>query len=239
MFVGLTLMLLAAPPAASKEPVKPLPMLAAPLGRLGNFVEAPPEGGLPGGEKVIVGKLDGCATDQAFFLTRAVSGALAALQQLDTWMQQTPGLEKKLMPRAKLGEVAQLVAASAPTETKLCAAPTLIDGFKLDLAKNAGKQCPAAPGFRLGDFGWAKDGKLSALVALTAAPAEGKDRCRPRLSIALFDKAGAARMRLHADYGGVASVSLLGDKCQGLDFTFDTGAQAFVPTWRPTKGCKP
>ena len=54
----------------------------------------------------------------------------------------------------------------------------------------------------------------------------------------LFDNAGIARVRLHADYGGVASVSLLGDKCVGLDFTFEASTQSFVPTWRSMKGCK-
>ena len=220
-------------------PVKPLPMLSAPLGRLGNVVDAVPEGGLPADEKVLVGKLDGCDKDQALYPTRAVSGTLVALQQLQDWLGQTPGLEKKLFAAGKLGEVSQLVSASAATDQKLCEAPALADGFKLELTRNSAKKCGAEKGFRTGDFWWAKSGKQSAVVALTAAPADGKDRCRPRLSIALFDKAGLARVRLHADYGGVASVSLLGDKCVGLDFGFDAGAQAFVPTWRPTKGCKP
>jgi hypothetical protein len=154
-------------------------------------------------------------------------------------MGQTKGLEKKLFAPGKLGEVAQLVASSAAAEQKLCAAPALVDGYKLDLARNADKLCPAQKGWRLGDFWWSKNGKPTAAVSVLPSPAEAKDRCRPRLSVVLFDKAGVARVRLHADYGGVASVSLLGDKCVGLDFGFDEGAQAFVPTWRPTKGCKP
>ncbi len=230
----LTLTLLAA-----AAPVKPLPLLPAPLGRLGNFVDAPPPGGLPADEKVMVGKLDGCDRDQAFFLTRAVSGALAALQQLQDWMVQTKGLEKKLFATGKLAEVAQNVAASTATDEKLCASPVLVDGFKLDLTRAAGKQCPVEKGWRLGDFWWAKGGKPFAVVALSASPEDSKDRCRPRLSVVLFDKSGVARIRLHADYGGVASISLLGDKCVGLDFGFDEGARAFVPTWRTTKSCKP
>ena len=237
--LSLTLFLLAAAPTAGKEPVKPLPMLPAPLGRYGNVVEAPPTGGLPGDQKILVGKLDGCDRDQAFYLTRAVSGTLAVVQQVDTWLQQTPGLEKKLLTRAKLAEVAQLVAASGPVETKLCEAPRLADGYRLDVAKNAGKQCAGAAGFRTGDFWWTKDGKATAVVALSNAAADAKDRCAARLSVALFDKSGTARIRVHADWAGTSSLTVLGDKCQGLDFTFDAGAQAFVPTWRPTKGCKP
>lgn len=230
----LTLTLLAAAP-----PVNPLPMIPAPLGRLGNFVDAPPTGGLPADELVIVGKLDGCDREQALYLTRAVSGTLAAVQQLQDWMGQTKGLEKKLFPAGKLGEVAQRAASSTATDQKLCAAPTVIDGFKLDLSRSAGKQCPVEKGWRTGDFWWAKDGKPTAVVSVMPSAEGAKDRCRPRLSVALFDKGGIARVRLHADYGGVASLSLLGDKCVGLDFTFDEGAQAFVPMWRPTKGCKP
>lgn len=229
----LTLSLLAAAP-----PVRTLPMIPAPLGRLGNFVDAAPEGGLPADEKVLLGKLDGCDRQQALYLTRAVGGTLVAVQQLDVWMKQTPGLEKKLFPAGKLGEVSQLVAASKAIDQRLCEAPSVTDGFKLELSRPTGKQCPAEPGWRTGDFWWAKDGTPSVALWLTGSAVGAKDRCLPRLSVVLFDRAGVARVRLHADYGGVASLSLLGDKCVGLDFGFDADAQAFVPTWRPTKGCK-
>ena len=231
--VLLTLSLLAA------APVKPLPMLSAPLGRLGTVVDAPPEGGLPADEKVIVGKLDGCDREQALYLTRAVSGTLVALQQLQDWMGQTKGLEKKLFAAGKLGEVVKEAAASVAIDQKACTAPALVEGFKLELARTEAKLCPAEKTWRTGDFWWAKGSKQTAVVSVTAAPLEAKDRCRPRLSVVLFDKAGIARVRLHADYGGVASLSLLGDKCVGLDFGFDESTQAFVPTWRTTKGCKP
>jgi hypothetical protein len=220
------------------EPVKPLPMLSAPLGHLGDVVEAPGEGGTPADEKVLLGKLDGCDRSQAVSLTRLVSGTLVAVQQLQDWMRESPGLEKKLFAPGKLSEVAQLVAASTASEQKLCTAPALADGFKLDLTRAGGKLCSAESGFRTGDFWWAKAGKQVAAVALTAAAPDAKDRCRPRLSVVLFDKSGTARIQLHADYSGAASVSLLGDKCVGLDFNFDPAAQAFVPTWRTSKGCK-
>ena len=229
--VLLTLVLLTA------APVKPLPMLPAPLGRLGDFVAAVPEGGLPAGEKVLVGKLDGCDREQAYYLTRAVSGTLVAVQQLQDWMNQTKGLEKKLFAAGKLGEVAQNVASSAAIDSKMCTAAGLIDGFKLDLAKTPAKLCATEAGWRLGDHWWAKANKSFAVVEFLSSPE--KDRCRPRISVALFDKAGIARIRLHADYNGAASISLLGDKCVGLDFNFDEGAQSFVPTWRNSKSCKP
>jgi hypothetical protein len=57
----------------------------------------------------------------------------------------------------------------------------------------------------------------------------------PRLSTVLFDARGAPRVRLHADWGGVLSTSLLGEKCQVVDYTFDSGKQVFVPAW---KSCK-
>jgi hypothetical protein len=239
LLLTLTLLAAAPTPAASAKPVKALPMLSAPLGRLGTFVDAPPAGGLPADEKVIVGKLEGCDREQALYLTRAVSGTLVAVEQLQAWLGQTKGLEKKLFAAGKLGEVAQGVASSAAMDQKLCEPPALVDGFKLEPTRNTGKLCDTEKGWRTGDFWWAKAGKPTAVASVVPAPAEAKDRCRPRLSVVLFDKAGIARVRLHADYGGVASLSLLGDKCVGLDFGFDAGVQSFVPTWRTTKSCKP
>lgn len=220
------------------EPVKPLPMLPAPLGRLGTVVGAPLTGGTPGEEKVVQGKLDGCDREQALFLTKLVSGTLLAVEQLQDWLNLTPGLEKKLFAKGKLAEVVRLVSASAAADQKLCAPAPLIDGFKLELARAGARLCPADQGWRTGDFWWTNAGKQAAAVALTASPEGAKDRCRPRFSVVLFDKSGVARIRLHADYGGAASISVLGDNCVGFDFTFDEGTQAFVPTWRSAKGCK-
>ena len=228
----LTLCLLAA------APVKPLPLLSAPLGRLGNVVTPAPEGGTPADEKVLVGKLDGCDQVQGLYLTRLISGSLVAVQQVQDWLNLTPGIEKRLFAPGKLAEVVKLVSASTEIEEKACAAPTLAEGFKLELARAGVKLCPADNGFRTGDFWWTKASKQAAVVSVAPASEGAKDRCRGRFSVVLFDKSGAARLRLHADYGGAASFSLLGDKCVGLDFTFDDGTQAFVPTWRTSKGCK-
>ena len=228
----LTLLLLAA------EPVRPLPMLSAPLGHLGNVVDEPLTTGTPVEVKVVSGKLEGCDRDQAIYLTRAVSGTMAALQQLQDWLNRTPGLEKKLFSVGKLAEVMKLVTGSSCSEQKLCTPPVLVDGFKLDLSKAGGKLCAADHGFRTGDFWWTNGAMPAAVVSVAPSPAAAKDRCRPRLSMILFDKTGVARVRLHADYGGTSSVSLLGDKCVGLDFSFDEASQTFVPTWRSPKGCK-
>src|SRR4051812_45025228 len=145
----LTLSLLAA------APVKPLPMLSAPLGRLGDVVEEPPTGGVPGSEKALIGKIPGCEKEQAIYLSRMVAGTLVAVQQAQDWLRLTPGIEKKLFAKDKLAEVAQLVAASTPTEQKPCAATPVVDGFKLELTRAAGRQCPAEAGFHLGEFWWA------------------------------------------------------------------------------------
>jgi hypothetical protein len=231
-------MMLLALALLAAAPVKPLPMLPAPLGHLGNVVDEPMLNGTPGDQKVLTGKLPGCAKDQGLYLTRAISGTMAAVQQLQDWMNKTPGLEKKLFPAGKLGEVVKWVSGSTSSEQKLCEAPALIDGFKLDLTKASGKLCDADHGFRTGDFWWANGGKPAAAVSVMPAPEAAKDACLPRLSMVLFDKAGVARVRLHADYGGVSSITLLGDKCVGLDFNFDLATQVFVPTWRSPKGCK-
>lgn len=230
--VLLTLLLLAS------DPVKPLPPLSAPLGRLGPVVDAPPTGGTPGEEKILQGKFEGCDRVLGLYLTKLVSGTLLAVGQLQDWLNRTPGLEKKLFAKGKLGEVVKLVSGSAAVDRKACIPPTLVDGYKLELLDAGAKLCPAEKGWRTGDFWWLNGTHRAAVIALTAAPEGAANRCLPRFSVVLFDKNGVARIRLHADWGGSSAVSIVGDRCKSLDFTFDGDTQTFVPTWSSVKGCK-
>ena len=61
----------------------------------------------------------------------------------------------------------------------------------------------------------------------------------PRGSVVLFDGKGKPRLRYQADYAAALSVTVEGDGCQALDFTFDKATQRFLPSPRVVKGCTP
>ena len=55
------------------------------------------------------------------------------------------------------------------------------------------------------------------------------------LTAYLFDAKGVARVRLHADWGGAMSATLVGERCQLVDYVLDADKQVFTPAW---KSCK-
>lgn len=217
-------MVLAAPPAA------PLPEISAPLGHIGNVVEAVPKGGLPVADRVLVLKLEGCEP-QAVYLMRYLGGAARALEQLQQWLDAS-GLERKLFARKSvLSGVMRHLSDSRAEDEKACKSAPLADDWRLALDAPP-KLCPAEAGRTLGDFWFKTKGVPAAVVQVSrGAP----DVCRPRLSAVLFDPRGIPRVRLHADWGGEMSATLLGDKCQQVDYTFNKEKQSFTPT---LKSCK-
>ena len=77
-------------------------------------------------------------------------------------------------------------------------------------------------------------------MRLQPAPEDAADRCRPRLSAALFDASGKVRFRYHADFAGAVSAELIGDGCRGVAFTYDAAAAEFRPaTMKPAAVCVP
>ncbi len=217
--------LLSAAPAAPAWP-----SLSPPLGHLGAVVEPVPAGGVP--EHTLVATFPGCEP-QAISLLRALGGTARAVEQLQGWLDSVPGLEKKLFARpGALAAVVKHLADARWSGQRACAAPPLAEGFKLGLTSPPAKWCPVPADAVTGDF-WFNGGSRAA-AAIEVQPGSAKP-CRPRVSVVLFDAAGTARVRLHADWAGVSSVTLVGDRCQVVDFTFSTDKQLFEPT---LKSCK-
>lgn len=220
---------LAAAPVAPVPPA-PWPDVPAPLGHFGNVVEPVPPGGVP--DRVVVPTFGTCKP-QAIYLLRALSGTARALEQAQLWLDAIPGQEKKLFQRKEqLGEVARQLSGSKYEPRRACAPLPAVDGWRLELAAHPTKWCDAPADATTGDF-WFFTGKQPAAVVsvLPGSP----DACRPRISTILFDTRGQARIRVHADWGAAASMTLVGDKCQQVDFTFDSQKQAFSAA---PKSCK-
>lgn len=222
-----SLVLLAALGAAPKPAPQPLPVISAPLGHFGDVVEAAPAGGALDQEHLVRVAAEGCAP-QGVYLMRMLGGLSRVLEQLQQWLDQTKGLEKRLFARpGTLGRVLRHLGASAFDERRLCAQPKLLDGYRLSLEAAPKRLCakpPEADG--LGDAWFSSGGRPAAVVSVRAG---GADACRLRLSAVLFDEAGKARVEVHGDWGGKLSARLRGDRCRVVDFTFDVARQAFVP----------
>lgn len=225
MIAVLSLVLAAAPAPALTE-------IPAPLGHFGAVVEAVPPNGFSDQDKAVVPKLEGC-TPQAVFLMRWLSGSSRTLEQMQQWLDRTPGLEKKLFARkAVLAEVMKLLTDAKFEPKKSCAATPLVDGFKLDYAAPPKKFCDAAVDQALGEFWYFNKASPAAVVNVAKGD---PDQCVMRVSSVLFDAKGVARLRVHADWGGQVSATLWGDKCQKVDFTLDKEKQSFVAA---LKSCK-
>ena len=217
---------------AATPPPPPLGEISAPFGHIGNVVDALPQGGVSDSDKLLAPKWEGCEP-KGVYLMRFLGGASRALEQLQQSLDRSPGSEKKLFGRkAVLTEVMKLLGSSR-FELKLgCAAGELGDGYKLELTAPPKKWCDAKADASEGEFWFFSKNKPAAVISVQKG---GTDVCKPRLSTVLFDGKGAARVRLHADWGGAVSATLVGDRCQLVDYTLDTDKQAFLPVW---KSCK-
>jgi hypothetical protein len=195
-------------------------------------VEAPPVGGTSESDRVVVPSWDGC-TPQGVYLMRFLGGTARALEQLQQSLDLTPGAEKKLFGRKDvLGEVIKQLGTSKFEAKNGCTVSKLNDGFRLELTAAPKKWCDVKTPAQDGEFWFFSSGKPASVISVQkGAP----DVCKPRLSTVLFDAKGVARVRLHADWGGVMGASLLGERCQLIDYVFDGGRQAFVGSW---KSCK-
>ena len=164
---------------------------------------------------------------------RFMGGAGRALEQLQQSLDRAPGSEKKLFGRKSvLGEVMKQLSTSRFEQKLSCPAAPLADGFKLELTSTPKKWCDAKADATDGEF-WFFSGKSAAAVISVQKGAT--DVCKPRLSTVLFDAKGVARVRLHADWGGAMSATLVGERCQLVDYVLDPDKQVFTPAW---KSCK-
>lgn len=221
----------AAPPAPA--PVLPAE-IGAPLGHFGNSVAEPPTGGTSDADRSVVLGWPNCEP-RAVYLMRFLGGATRAVEQFQQSLDHGTGSEKKLFGarKAVLTEVAKGLAAAKFEPKVACDAPVLLDGFKLTLTAAPKKWCPAKADATTGDFWFFAAGKPVMVVQISRG-AEGSS-CQPRLSAVLFDAKAAPRIRMHADWAGELSATLVGEKCQDVEYPFDKEKQAFVPTWKPCK----
>lgn len=216
---------LAAPPPALGE-------ISAPLGHIGNVVDAPPKGGVTDSDKVVLPKWEGCEA-KGVYLMRFLGGAGRALEQLQQSLDRAPGAEKKLFGRkAVLTEVMKQLSSSRFEAKVGCTAATLVDGYKLEPTEAPKKWCEVKAEPTEGEFWFFANGKPAAVISLQKGE---PDACKPRLSTVLFDAKGAPRVRLHADWGGAVTATLVGERCQVVDYTLQTDKQVFLPAW---KSCK-
>jgi hypothetical protein len=218
--------------AAAPAPAPALGEISTPLGHIGNVVDALPKGGVSDSDKLLAPKWEGCDA-KGIYLMRFMGGAGRALEQLQQSLDRAAGSEKKLFGRkGVLTEVMKLLSASRFELKESCPAAPLADGFKLELTAPPKKWCDAKLDATEGEF-WFFSGKSPA--AVISVQKGGTDVCKPRLSTVLFDAKGMGRVRLHADWGGAISATLVGEKCQLVDYTLDVDKQVFVPVW---KSCK-
>lgn len=219
---------LAAPPAPPT-----LGEISAPLGHIGNVVDAPPKGGASESDRVLLPRWEGCEP-QGVYLMRFLSGAARALEQLQQSLDAGgPDAEKKLFGRkAVLGEVMKQLSASRLEAKTACAPSPLADGYRLELGAAPKKWCDAKADATEGEFWFFTNGKPAAVVSVQKG---ATNACKPRLSSVLFDAKGAARVRLHADWAGAMSATLVGERCQAVDYALQSEKQAFSPSW---KSCK-
>ncbi len=221
------LMLLAAPPAPPT-----LGEISTPLGHIGNVVDAPPVGGLSETDRVVLPVWEGCEA-KGVYLMRLMGGTARALEQLQQSLDRAPGAEKKLFARkGVLTEVMKQLSTSRLEPKTACTASTLNDGFQLELTAAPRKWCDAKPEVQEGEFWFFSAGKPAGVISVQKG---SPDACKPRLSTVLFDAKGAARVRVHADWGGAMGATLVGERCQVVDYALDPTKQAFVPSW---KSCK-
>lgn len=224
----LALILAAAPPVPLQ-----LPNIPAPLGHVAGVVVDLQPGAVQGNDRPVLLKAEGCETPQVAYLMRFLGGTIRAVEQLQGWLDRS-GQEKALFKgKQTLADVVRLLTDAKYEPRSDCAAPTLVDGFKLDLTAPPKKLCEVADDRPAGDFWFFSKGKPSAVISVVNG---SPDACKPRLSAVLFDSKGLARVRFHSDWGAPSiSANLLGDSCKSVDFTFDLAKEAFVPNWKTCK----
>lgn len=167
---------------------------------------------------------------QAVSGLRAMGAALTMIEKLQRWLDENPGAEAKLFKKGTLGGVMKNVSQGAFTPLVPCKTVAPVEDWKWP-ATDFGKLCPSKlPASPVEQFMTVKNVPSAAMIVRPAATA-----CQPRLSIAMFDPKGKTRAVLHADFGGVMSAVVVGDRCQ-LELTYDPNIEAFKGEWKSCKG---
>jgi hypothetical protein len=212
--------------------VPPAGKLSAPLGHYGNVVEIAPLGGQSETDWVVRPNVPGCE-EQGVFLSRFIGGTGRMLEQLQSSLDAAPGLELKLFRRPAVLSELMVRLRSSKRETKApCTPLPLLDGYRLEPLRAPMKWCPLSNVGQEGEHWYTSQNKPSAVISVRPG---SPSPCKPRLSAVLFDKSGRARVWLRADWGDAVGVTLVGDGCQLLEYSFDPESQSFEPRW---KSCK-
>ncbi len=215
-------MLAGAPGKAAVKEV-PLTTIDAPFGHFGDVV-VPEKGATPTTDLPVRFAPESCEP-QIIRLAAQVTGAMAAIEQLTAWVKVN-NLEGKLFSRKELlTESIALLTKSSLSANHSCTPLKTRDAFKLMAADAPAKFCAAELERSTGDFWLMADKKPAAVFNVMNG---GTNVCRPRISTTLFDSKGKARLLIHLDWGGDTSFTVIGDRCQNLDFTFDTKQQTFT-----------
>lgn len=217
--------------SAAPSPVLPLPEIPAPLGRFGSVVAVPSDEGLGAGERIVV--TQSCRAS-GVHLMRFLGGAGRVIEQLQQWLDRVPGLEKKLLGRkGALPEVMRHLGRSRFDSRVACPPLVLTDGFRIEADTAPATWCEReGPASQEGEH-WLFSKKRPAAV-VSVRPGE-TDACAPRISAVVFDERGQARLRIHADWGTSLSATLVGTKCQSVEFVFRPERGAYQPL---LKSCK-
>lgn len=217
--------LVASPPALGE--------ISAPLGRIGNVVDRLPQGGVADSDKILRPTWGDCEP-KAIYLMRFMGGTGRALEQFQQSLDRSPGSEKKLFGRkGVLSEVMKKLGSSRFDPQISCTPIALVDGYKVQLTAPPKKWCEGQVDSAEGEFWFFAAAKPQAVISVQHGET---DACKPRLSAVFFDAKGAARLRLHADWGGEMSATLVGERCQVVEYTLDSARQVFVPVWKSCKG---
>jgi hypothetical protein len=208
-----------------------------------DVVEPPNPSGVPGEQLVVTGQLEGCGRPLSHYLSRFLSAAASAGERVDHWLE---GGAPKGQARKMFGKSARLVEAvkkgrgSVPTAKVSCDDIPLEHEWKLGLTRAPVKLCeaasaPSSAALTARTYWFVLPGKkepsrasIAAAIHLAPASASQANRCLPRISAVLFDDAGVARFRYHADFGGQLEVDVLGDRCQSLELRLEAQTQSFL-----------
>ena len=217
----LSLLILAAAPV--KAPA-PLTNISAPFGHYGDVVEPAKAEGAPVDLPVKFAP-EKCEV-QVILLAHHVSGAMRSIEQITAWLKAN-ALENKLFSRKDtLLETIALLGKSTLSAQRACTEFKTRNGYAVTMTDAPAEFCDAPPGRATGDF-WLMAGKKPAAVINIAQGAP--NACKPRISTALFDSKAKVRLLVNLDWGGETSFTVIGDRCQNIDFTFDSATQEFVP----------
>lgn len=214
----------------SSAPVFPeLGEISAPFGHFGNVVNELPAGGFSDADKVVAPRWKGCPA-KGVYLMRNLSGSMRALEQLQLSLNAAEGAETKLFGRKGVLSELMTQLTSAQLKPKVrCNRSALADGFKMMLPAAPQKWCEGKVDAGDGEFWFFTGSVPSAVISVQKGAAA--EPCQPRLSTVLFDGKGQARVRVHADWAGAVSATLVGDGCESVNYIFSPATQTFIPRW--------